>query len=81
MAFATRGFHLDGLGDTADGFGGGWTKEKRLQIMKDSRSGSFGVIAICLCLVLKGLCGHCIDFPCIWPESLEKAVADDLDRL
>ncbi|MCR5442287.1 MAG: adenosylcobinamide-GDP ribazoletransferase [Sphaerochaetaceae bacterium] len=53
MAFATRGFHLDGLGDTADGFGGGWTKEKRLQIMKDSRSGSFGVIAICLCLVLK----------------------------
>ena len=53
MAFATRGFHLDGLGDTADGFGGGWTKERRLQIMKDSRSGSFGVIAICLCLVLK----------------------------
>ena len=55
MAFATRGFHLDGLGDTADGFGGGWTKERRLQIMKDSRSGSFGVIAICLCLVLKSV--------------------------
>ena len=53
MAFATRGFHLDGLGDTADGFGGGWTRERRLQIMKDSRSGSFGVIAICLCLALK----------------------------
>jgi len=56
MAFATRGFHLDGLGDTADGFGGGWTRERRLEIMKDSRTGSFGVIAICLCLVLKSAC-------------------------
>ena len=56
MAFATRGFHLDGLGDTADGFGGGWTRERRLEIMKDSRTGSFGVIAICLCLLLKGVC-------------------------
>ena len=56
MAFATRGFHLDGLGDTADGFGGGWTRERRLEIMKDSRTGSFGVIAICLCLLLKSVC-------------------------
>ena len=53
MAFITRAFHLDGLGDTADGFGGGWTREKRLQIMKDSRTGSFGVVAISLCLLLK----------------------------
>ena len=56
MAFATRAFHLDGLGDTADGFGGGWTRERRLEIMKDSRSGSFGVVAICLCLLLKSAC-------------------------
>ncbi len=53
MAFITRGFHLDGLADTADGFGGGWTRERRLEIMKDSRSGSFGVVAISLCLLLK----------------------------
>jgi len=53
MAFITRCFHLDGLGDTADGFGGGWTREKRLEIMKDSRSGSFAVIAITLCLLIK----------------------------
>ncbi len=53
MAFMTRAFHLDGLGDTADGFGGGWTRERRLEIMKDSRSGSFGVVAISLCLLLK----------------------------
>ena len=56
MTFVTRAFHLDGLGDTADGFGGGWTKERRLEIMKDSRSGSFGVAAICLCLLLKSAC-------------------------
>ena len=55
MAFITRGFHLDGLADTADGFGGGWTVERRLEIMKDSRSGSFGVIAIVLCLMLKAI--------------------------
>ncbi len=55
MAFITRGFHLDGLADTADGFGGGWTIERRLEIMKDSRTGSFGVIAITLCLLLKGI--------------------------
>jgi adenosylcobinamide-GDP ribazoletransferase len=53
MAFITRGFHLDGLGDMADGFGGGWTRERRLEIMKDSRSGSFAIVAIALCLLLK----------------------------
>lgn len=60
MAFVTRGFHLDGLGDMADGFGGGWTKERRLEIMKDSRMGSFGVIAICLCLLVKFTCASVI---------------------
>lgn len=53
MAYATRAFHLDGLADTFDGFGGGWTVERRLEIMKDSRIGSFGVVAIVSCLALK----------------------------
>lgn len=74
MAFATRGFHLDGLGDTADGFGGGWTKEKRLQIMKDSRSGSFGVIAICLCLVLKSASASYVIFTARLPILVWSAV-------
>ena len=39
----TRGFHLDGFMDTCDGLFGGWTPERRLEIMKDSRLGSFGV--------------------------------------
>jgi adenosylcobinamide-GDP ribazoletransferase len=49
----TRGFHLDGLADTFDGLGGGATKETRLAIMKDSRLGTFGVLAILCVLLLK----------------------------
>ncbi|WP_419758437.1 adenosylcobinamide-GDP ribazoletransferase [Acidisoma sp.] len=43
---ATGGFHEDGLADTTDGIGGGATPEKRLMIMKDSRIGSFGALAL-----------------------------------
>ena len=39
----TRAFHLDGLMDTCDGLFGGFTAERRLEIMKDSRMGAFGV--------------------------------------
>ncbi|GAI85259.1 unnamed protein product, partial [marine sediment metagenome] len=49
----TRGFHLDGLADTADGLGGATTTEKRLAIMKDSRVGVFGVLAVFCLLLLK----------------------------
>jgi adenosylcobinamide-GDP ribazoletransferase len=49
----TGAFHEDGLGDTADGLGGGWDKAKILAIMKDSRVGSYGVIAIVLALLGK----------------------------
>lgn len=50
---ATGAFHEDGLSDFADGFGGGHTKEKMLAIMKDSRVGAYGVIALVLVLLLK----------------------------
>jgi adenosylcobinamide-GDP ribazoletransferase len=49
----TGAFHEDGLSDTADGLGGGWDKAKILAIMKDSRVGSYGVIAIVLALLGK----------------------------
>lgn len=54
LAYLTRGLHLDGVGDMADGYGV-WTKEKRLEVMKDSCSGAFGVIAIVSLLLLKVL--------------------------
>lgn len=52
-ALITGGLHLDGLGDSADGWLSGANKEKALQIMKDPRCGSAAVIAIGCLLLLK----------------------------
>jgi len=49
----TGGLHLDGLADTADGVWGGTTKERRLEIMKDSRIGAFGVLTLISFILLK----------------------------
>jgi len=49
----TGGFHEDALADAADGFGGGWDKEQILTIMRDSRVGSFGALAIALALLAR----------------------------
>jgi adenosylcobinamide-GDP ribazoletransferase len=51
----TGAFHEDGFADTCDGFGGGWTKERIIEIMKDSRIGSYGTIGIILILLTKYL--------------------------
>lgn len=42
----TGAMHEDGLADAADGLFGGWTVERRLEIMKDSRIGSYGTLAL-----------------------------------
>lgn len=49
----TGAFHEDGLADTADGLGGGLTRERALEIMKDSRTGSYGSVALVLALLSK----------------------------
>jgi adenosylcobinamide-GDP ribazoletransferase len=49
----TGAFHEDGFADAADGFGGGRDKSHVLEIMKDSRIGSFGAIAITMMLLAK----------------------------
>ncbi|UMB61120.1 adenosylcobinamide-GDP ribazoletransferase [Lutibacter sp. A80] len=49
----TGAFHEDGFADVCDGFGGGWTKEKILTIMKDSRLGTYGTIGLVSMLVFK----------------------------
>lgn len=49
----TGGLHVDGLMDTCDGVFGGRTRERRLEIMRDSRVGSFGALAGALQLLLK----------------------------
>jgi adenosylcobinamide-GDP ribazoletransferase len=50
---ATGCLHEDGLADTADGFGGGTTRERKLEIMRDSRIGSYGACALILSLLLR----------------------------
>lgn len=49
----TGGFHIDGLADWADSLGCTWDREKMLEVMKDSRTGTFGVIAIIIVLLGK----------------------------
>ena len=53
MALATGGLHEDGLADFADGLGGGNTREEKLAIMRDSRIGSYGVLAMVLVIGLR----------------------------
>lgn len=51
----TGALHEDGLADSADGLWGGWTPDRRLAIMQDSRTGAFGVLALVLALLLRWL--------------------------
>ena len=46
-------FHEDGLVDTCDGFGGGWTSQQKLTIMKDSRIGTYGAAGLWFVLMFK----------------------------
>lgn len=76
----TGGLHEDGLADTADGFWGGRTTERRLEIMKDSRIGSYGVLALVLSLMARAtliaglLAGGDALFALIVAGSLSRAV-------
>ena len=49
----TGAFHEDGLADTFDGIGGGLTRERALEIMRDSRLGTYGTLALVAALALK----------------------------
>ena len=53
LVLLTGGLHLDGVADVADGLGGGRDAAARLRIMKDSRVGAMGVVALILVLLLK----------------------------
>ncbi|MEL7013020.1 MAG: adenosylcobinamide-GDP ribazoletransferase [Pseudomonadota bacterium] len=53
LVIITGALHEDGLADTIDGLWGGWTTERRLEIMKDSRIGAYGVIALVLGLAAR----------------------------
>ncbi len=59
--FVTGAFHEDGFADFCDGFGGGYTKEKILTIMKDSRIGTYGSIGLVGMLATKFMSLHSVD--------------------
>ncbi len=53
IVLLTGALHEDGLADTADGLGGGASRERKLEIMRDSRLGAYGAIAVGLSLLLR----------------------------
>jgi adenosylcobinamide-GDP ribazoletransferase len=53
LVWISGGLHEDGLADVADAMGGGWTRDDRLRIMKDSRIGAFGASILILALLAK----------------------------
>ncbi len=73
----TGGFHEDGLADVADGLGGSYDKARALEIMKDSRVGAFGAMALVLALLAKvavvALLGSFDGVPEGWDEAPFKA--------
>jgi adenosylcobinamide-GDP ribazoletransferase len=52
----TGALHEDGLADTADGLGGGKTRDRRLEIMRDSRIGSYGALALIIAVGARVAC-------------------------
>ena len=69
----TGGFHEDGLADVADGLGGSYDKGRALEIMKDSRVGAFGALALVLALLgkvgLLAILGAVTGAPTGWDEA------------
>ena len=65
----TGALHEDGWSDMVDGFGGGWERQRILDIMRDSRLGSFGAVALVVLLLARFLCLLEID-PVLIPAAL-----------
>ena len=59
----TGALHEDGLADTADGFGGGATPARKMEIMRDSRIGSYGALALLLSVIVRVAAVAALDQP------------------
>ncbi|MCI1298421.1 adenosylcobinamide-GDP ribazoletransferase [Acetobacter sp.] len=66
----TGGLHEDGLADSADGMVGGRTVERRLEIMRDSRIGSYGTLALCSVVALRCACIASLPVSCLFPSLI-----------
>jgi adenosylcobinamide-GDP ribazoletransferase len=80
LVAATGGLHEDGLADVADGFGGGATRARKLEIMRDSRIGAYGATALTLALILRvGALAAALDGG-LWRASLSLMLVAALSR-
>lgn len=77
----TGGFHEDGLADVADGLGGSSQRERALQIMKDSRIGAFGAMALVLALMAKVILLAVLGNQGLWVAVAALAAAHVASRL
>ena len=66
----TGGFHEDGAADAADGLGGGWSRERVLEIMKDSRIGAYGAMALWVLLTVRWSALCALDRQSLWALPL-----------
>jgi adenosylcobinamide-GDP ribazoletransferase len=66
----TGGFHEDGLADLADGLGGSYDRDRALEIMKDSRVGAFGAMALVLALLTKIAMLAALGELAVWPAVM-----------
>ncbi len=78
LTITCGGLHEDGLADVADGFFGGNTSERRLEIMKDSRIGAYGALALVMSFALKTIALAAIlqsGLPCALASLIAATVA------
>lgn len=78
LALTTGALHEDGLADVADGFGGGRTRADKLTIMRDSRLGSFGALALMLALIARLGCLAALASP--WTVAAALIAASTISR-
>jgi adenosylcobinamide-GDP ribazoletransferase len=76
----TSAFHEDGLADSADGFGGGWNREQILDILHDSRIGTYGAVALWFGLTIKLLAMAEIATADVWRAAAAIIVAHAAGR-
>ena len=75
----TGAFHEDAVADFCDAFGGGWTREDVLRILKDSRVGSYGALGLVLAVALRG--GGLIALEDVWSAVAVLVIAGAVGRL
>ncbi len=66
----TGAMHEDGLADSIDGLWGGWDKDRRLAIMKDSQIGTYGVLALLVSVLLRWMLWITLLDTMLWPAAL-----------